>query len=132
MSFHTPHYNNLPAGKAVLDRMVWLNKLPGGYTIHSFQLVRPTNRAGVEQTGHVSIMEEMKAKILDKESKIFVLLQEISVSISGKRPQGLEPVEPHHSKCRKALQKSKRKNNGDKTASTPLEPAKEGPHIRYT
>ena len=110
MSFYTPEITNVPAGKPVMDRMVQQNHLPGRYVIHSFQEVKSVDRTGANQRGwyyHVGITEDMKDKLLQRNYSVCVLLQQISVSIAGKRTAQSD-AEPSRAKCRKEAQKSKK------------------------
>ncbi len=70
-----------------MDRLVLQNKLSGHYVIHSCQDVASIDKAGIPQKRcfyHVRTNQEMKDNIVQKDCQLFIFLQQISISLSGK------------------------------------------------
>ena len=69
LTFYTPDFAKLPAGKPVVDQMVHQNDLPGEYVLYSFQKVGSVDRTGADRKGwyyHVGISKEMREAIAQK------------------------------------------------------------------
>ncbi len=92
LTFYTPEkLAKLQAGQSVIDQMVFWNDLPGEYILYSFQKVGSVDCTGANRKGwyyHVGITKEMREVIVKKDCRLFIILREISVSLSlaGKRP----------------------------------------------